>query len=195
LSSADGDERWSNANVLAPLGTLTAAGDRFYGIRHGRVTPELVALEADTGRRMWHFDGGPAALDESAAITVADSHVAVLSGDRLLGLDIPDGSPDPAVDARWEVEVDDPWPEGVDVGSEAAAVAGQHGDVCAYAVGDGDRLWCATVVGLAEHRPTVVVHGDVVAVVMPWHVALFAVETGALRWTFDPTGAAGDRAW
>lgn len=186
LSPVDGTVRWSNADVLSPLGTLTAVADTFYGIRQGRVAPELVALDADTGERMWHFAGGPAVLEESATIAVAGTHMAVLQGDQLFSIDTATaGSTDGAADARWVVDVSGPWEGGLGVAAAAAVVATHDGRVCAYAAAGGDELWCETIVGLTDHEPAIVVNGKAVAVVMRSHVALLALESGELEWVFD----------
>jgi outer membrane protein assembly factor BamB len=185
LSPVDGTVRWSNADVLAPLGALTASPDAFYGIRRGRVAPELVALDAGTGERTWSFNGGDAVLEETAAVAVDGAHLAVLQGDRVFSVDTAIArSADRAVHPRWDVRVRDPWAGGLAVTADAVVVATRDGRVCAYATG-GDQLWCATIVGLTDHEPAVAVNGDTVAVIMRSHVALLALDSGELEWVFD----------
>jgi outer membrane protein assembly factor BamB len=186
LSPVDGTVQWSNADVLAPLGTLTAAADAFYGIRQGRVAPELVALDADTGERMWSFNGGGSVLEEAATVVIAGTHMAVLQDGELFSVDTATADmTDGVVDPRWAVDVRDPWAGGLAVAADAAVVATQDGRVCAYATAGGDQLWCERIVGLSDREPAMIVNGNTVAVIMRSHVALLALESGELEWVFD----------
>ena len=186
LSPVDGTVRWSNADVLTPLSGLTAGADTFYGVRQGRVAPELVALDAATGERLWSFNGGDAVLEEAATVAVAGTHMAVLQDVRLFSIDTAVARSTGRLSyPRWSVGVSDPWAGGLAVAADAVVVASHDGRVCAYATAGGARLWCAPIVGLTDHEPTMVINGDAVAVIMRSHVALLALESGELEWVFD----------
>lgn len=189
LSPGDGAVRWESGDLLVPGGgAVAAADDAVYGIRHGQLAPEVVAFDAVAGTPRWRFDGGGAALLPTAAVAAGGGQVAVLQEGTLFGIDVPDATArdGATVGARWTAAVTEPWTTALTVVSDAAIVATREGQVCAYGTADGAQLWCARIVGMTEHEPRIVAAGDVVTVVMRSHVAVLALESGALEWVYDP---------
>ncbi len=191
LSVAGGTLLWDKADIVAPISSLAAVDGVIYGLGSGRLTPEVVALEAATGAPMWQFDGGPDRIDDDAAVAAIDGTVALLDGDAVSVID-----PDPAASrsggggvtvdrVRWRTDVADPWLDSLAVVPDAVVVATHSGDVCAYDPADGEQRWCAAVDGLAEQSPTVVADGDAIVVLLGSKVTTLALESGATRWSFD----------
>jgi serine/threonine-protein kinase len=186
LSLDNGATRWESADVLAPTTSLVAADGILYGIRSDGVAPELVALDAASGARLWQFDGGSTGIDDDAVVGAAGGHVAVLQDGHLFVVDPPaTTSMARPGSARWHVSVQQPWLRSLVVQPDAVMVATRDGQVCAYAPADGAQQWCAPIVGSHDHAPVIVANTNAVAVIMPFHVTGLARETGALRWIYD----------
>ncbi|HEX6256632.1 MAG TPA: PQQ-binding-like beta-propeller repeat protein [Euzebyales bacterium] len=191
LSTRDGTRLWQQADIVAPINSLATAGGSIYGIGVGRVAPELLALDAETGGGVWSFDGDGQRIDDGAIVAATEDAVAMLDSETLWVLD-PDG---PVVRdslgggarprARWQVQVDDPWLDSLALLPDVVVVADRSGDVCAYDPADGVPRWCEPVDGIAEQAPTIIADRDTVVAVVGSGATALSIESGARRWEFE----------
>lgn len=195
LALDTGRRAWDKADVVAPISSLTALDGVLYGVGPGRLTPELVALEAATGDPVWYYDGGPESITDDTAVVAGGGIVALLDGDGVAVVD-PAGSTSRADDGRieldgerWRTDIVDPWPDALAVLPDAVVVADHTGQVCAYDPADGALRWCRIVEGLAEQEPSIIAVGDTIVVALESTVTALALESGATRWTFDAPDA------
>jgi outer membrane protein assembly factor BamB len=187
----DGVMRWQNGDIVAPISSLVAADDTIYGIGPGRLEPELVAIDPETGAQRWHYGGGSAGISGDAAVAAAADIVAVADEAGLTVID-PAGSIVTADDgrammrsARWMVDVDRPWISTLAVLPDAVVLATRTGQVCAYDPADGTQRWCVDVDGLTDESPVLTAERDVVVVVRGQRVTALALETGTQQWNFE----------
>lgn len=186
-----GTERWDKPDIVAPISSLAARDGVIYGIGPGRLSPELVALEASTGVPVWYYDGGAAAIADDATVAVDHGIVALLDDTGVAVIDpgsstsVADDGRVAIDDARWRANVVDPWPGSLALLPDAIVVATRAGRVCAYDPADGALRWCMPVAGLAEQQPTLLVDGDTIVVVLESTVTALALESGLPRWTFE----------
>lgn len=190
LDAGDGVVRWRDADLLAPISSLVSDAGVVYGIGPGQLTPELVALDAATGRQRWHYGGGDDGVDSDATVVAGDDMAALLEDDAL-SLVAADGpastGPDGRTaldDARWREPIADPWFDSLALVPDAVIAATRSGDVCAFDPADGTQRWCTAVAGLADRSPTIVAEGDVIAVVTRSRVTALTLASGARQWSF-----------
>lgn len=190
LALETGTRQWDKADIVAPISALTARDGVIYGMGPGRLTPELVALDAATGEAVWHYDGGAEPIADDTSVVAGDGVVAMLDSDDVVVVDAagPTSRSDDgrvAIDSeRWRVDVVRPWLDSLAVLPDAVIIASRTGQVCAYDPADGALRWCAVVEGLDERRPALVADGDTIAVVLESKVTALALESGTPRWTF-----------
>lgn len=188
LALDDGTRLWENSDILAPVAALAAADGVIYGVGPGRLAPELVAVDAETGEAAWYFEGGPAGVDNEAEVAAMDGLVAVLDEAGLTAVD-PDGQLETdtvgrraMADAGWEQRIVDPWVGSLSLLPDAVVLATRQGEVCAFDPADGDERWCTDVGAVEGRQPTIAVDGDAIVVVGESQVVRLALESGAVRW-------------
>jgi outer membrane protein assembly factor BamB len=192
LSTRDGTERWDNSTPLAPTGSLAATSDIIYGMGPGRIVPELMAVDPETGEELWHFHGEEVTVDQRAAVAPTEDLVAILQDGSLFGLDprgelAPSGADRIEVDEEtWRADIDDPWVQSLVFPEDGEVIYGtQKGRVCALEPSRGEESWCIHIETLRDAQPRMLVEGDTVVVVTPGEVIALDRADGARRWTFD----------
>jgi outer membrane protein assembly factor BamB len=187
----DGVVRWQNGDIVAPISSLVTADDVIYGIGPGRLAPELVAIDPETGAQRWHWDGRPGGIADDAVVAAGPDVVAVVDEDRLSLIDVTT-TPVAADDGRatidtvrWQVDVDRPWIGTLAVLPDAVLLASRTGAVCAYDPADGEERWCVDAAGLGDDEPVLAAERDVVVVVGDATVRALALETGTLQWEYE----------
>lgn len=187
----DGVVRWQNGDIVAPISSLVAADDAIYGIGPGRLEPELVAIDPETGAQRWHYAGGPGGIADDAVVAAGAGIVAVADEDGVAVIDpatatvTADDGRAMIPSARWTVDVDRPWIGTLAVLPDAVVLATRTGQVCAYDPADGAQRWCVDVDGLTDEPPVLTAERDVVVVVRGSTVTGLALETGTLQWDFE----------
>ncbi|HEX6255695.1 MAG TPA: PQQ-binding-like beta-propeller repeat protein [Euzebyales bacterium] len=189
---ADGTVRWQIP--IATASTPTAVDDTVYGISDADV-PQLIAMDAQSGERLWVFPEDEVAFPAETAVEPADDFVYLADDEAVYGI-LPVGAiagedtemitaSEPATEplCLWRHEVDEKmWTSSLRAVDRGVAVANRSGTVCLRAHVDGERLWCVPVEGVADSRPTLYEAGDRIVVVTRDAITALDSRTGAQAW-------------
>jgi outer membrane protein assembly factor BamB len=173
---------------------LAADGDTVYGVSDDEV-PQLVAMDARSGERLWAFPEGEQAFPADVGVTPGEQLVYVVESNAVLGIlptgavaqtDSPDISASETSDeplCLWREEVDAQlWTGAMHAVADGVAIAEQSGRVCVRRHQDGTPLWCAPVRGVAETEPTLLADDERLYVVTPTAMTALDLATGAQDW-------------
>ena len=193
-----GTQLWENAKAETPRGSLTSGTNNVYAVGPGEVFPEMVTVDPHDGEERWHFHGQQVKVEADASVSAAGDIIVILQRGTLFGVDpqdelVPSGTELGRVEIlneEWRVDdLGGPWPETLKTTDVEAVFALEDGDVCAYALADGDRRWCEQVQGVRDASPGLAVRGENVVVATPREVVALDLATGAERWATDAEDA------
>ncbi len=144
--SKDGRERWSVEMNGAVVGSpqLNEDGSRLFV---GSIAGEVVALDTQTGREVWRFDGGGTLESVWGKPLVADGKLYFAdSTGQLFALDAETGAPD------WQTEFAGSVVGGISAISDGFALGTSEGLVKVFNF-DGSPKWEATLAGESFQEP------------------------------------------
>jgi len=142
----DGQERWSFEMNGAVVGSpqLNQDGSRLFV---GSIGGEMVALDTNTGREIWTFDGDGTLESVWGRPLVLDGRVYLAdSSGQLFALDADSGTAD------WQTEFGGAVVGGITAISDGLALATSDGLVKAFNL-DGSPTWEATLEGESFQEP------------------------------------------
>lgn len=188
---ADGSVNWEVP--VAPTSTATAFDDTVYGISDTDV-PQLIAMDADSGERLWEFPHDEPAFPADVAIAPDDDFVYLADDTTVYGI-LPTGATagadTPLIDAAepateplclWRHESDELWTRSLVAADDGVMVAHRSGTVCLRGHTDGAPIWCVPVDGVRDAQPTIHDAGDHVVVVTAAAVTALDAGTGKRVW-------------
>jgi serine/threonine-protein kinase len=189
-----GTQLWENPKNEAPRGSLTSGSTNVYAVGPGSTIPEMITFDPRDGDERWHFHGQEVKVEADATVSAAGDIIVILQRGVMFGVD-PQVDPVQTgteaghveiVGEKWRVDdVGGPWPETLTTTEVEAVFALENGDVCAYALADGDRRWCEQVRGVRDASPGLTVQGETVVVATPERIVALDLGTGDELWTVD----------
>lgn len=189
-----GTQLWENPKNEAPRGSLTSGTTNVYAVGPGKTIPEMITFDPSDGGERWHFHGQDVKVEADATVSAAGDIIVILQRGVMFGVD-PQVDPvqtgtEPGhveiLNEKWRVDdLGGPWPETLTTTEVEVIFALQDGDVCAYALADGDRRWCEQVRGVRDASPGVAVPGETVLVATPDRVVALDLATGDELWVAE----------